>query len=438
MHPILRSGVAILALGPALAGGVYWTDRGAGRLMRMNFDGANSGALVLSGEFPSAGSNLRGVAVDTAANRLFWADNGSDTLRTAALDGSGAKSLLKLAGASPFPADVRPDFANGQLWWCDQTGRLIQRTPLDGGEAVTVVADAAPTGPYFLDFDRDHGLVYWGDFSGGAIYRAQFDGSRRELLLTGNLQTRGVGVDAGGGFLYWVNRDGRSLHRCPLAAFANGPITLGHSAVATLYRGLDTPHGLVLDVPAGKLYWADTGTNAGEGFGGQSICRGDLDGKSPAELLASGTEPWDVDLDRRSSTFTEWRARHFRRDDPEPTTAAGSDPDGDGLPNELEYLLGTSPRQHDPPGGWLTASSPDADGVPTRLRFPLNTLASDWTLRLESTGDLTDWRHAAEVTPVVTVDEPATDGISRRTVTLPAQLAAERAVFLRLRVVPIP
>ena len=60
--------------------------------------------------------------------------------------------------------------------------------------------------------------------------------------------------------IYWINRDDKKVHRCPLSAL---PVNVPTSpAVQTLYAGLDTPHGLVLDLPAGKLYWADTGSNA--------------------------------------------------------------------------------------------------------------------------------------------------------------------------------
>lgn len=425
-------------MGPALGGGVYWTDRGAGRLMRMNFDGSAPAALDLTGEFTLAGSNVRGIAVDIAGERLFWADNGSETLRTAALDGSGAKILVTLTGTSPFPADVRPNFAAGQLWWCDQAGRTIQRAAFDGTGVTTVIADAAPTGAYFLDFDLKRGQVYWGDFSGGAIFRSRLDGSQRETVLTGNSQTRGVGVDAEGGFLYWVNRDGKSIHRCPLAAFASGPITLAHPAVETVYHGLDTPHGLVLDLPAGKLYWADTGTNAGDGFGGRSVCRGDLDGSSPAEVLASGTEPWDVDLDPRCTTYTEWRMRFFRRDAPESATSPVADPDADGRPNELEYLIGSSPRASDADSRWLAADMPKQLGAPLRLSFPVNSSARDFELVLEMSESPANWSESKTVLPVSMADEPMAAGISRRTVTLASDMAAQLSLFLRLRAVPLP
>ena len=332
----------------ALAGGIYWTDRGASQLKRMNFDGSNLQTIVLSGAVTSPGSNIRGIAIDNASGRIFWADNGADRLLRANLDGSGSVILHTITGGSSFPADVRLDFVNQHLYWCDQTRLRIQRSTLDGAAVTDIITNAAASGPYFMDLDVPAGKIYWGDFSGGNIYRANLDGTGRETLLTGNNSTRGVRVDPRERMLYWINRDDKKVHRCPLAAFEGGTIPLTHPAVQTLYQGLDTPHGLTLDVPARKIYWADTGTNPGTGTGGQSICRGDFDGSTPLEILATGTEPWDVDLDLRCANYSEWGQRCFRRDASVAQIDADADPDGDGIPNAVEYAFDLSPMYADP------------------------------------------------------------------------------------------
>ena len=340
-----RLALAALSLWPITsdAGGVYWTDRGASQLKRMNFDGSNLQTNVLSGAVTSPGTNIRGIAVDNVNNRIFWADNNADRLLRANLDGSGSVILYTIAGGNSFPADVRLDFANQQLYWCDQTRQRIQRATFDGTAVTDVITNAAASGPYFMDLDVPGGKIYWGDFSGGSIFRANLDGSDRETLLTGNNNTRGVRVDPRGQMLYWINRDDKKVHRCPLAAFYGGTIPLTHPAVQTLYTNLDTPHGLTLDIPARKIYWADTGTNPGNGTGGQSICRGDFDGSTPLEILATGAEPWDVDLDLRCASYVEWTQRCFRRDATPTQTAPDADPDGDGLVNAVEYAFDLSP-----------------------------------------------------------------------------------------------
>jgi hypothetical protein len=329
------------------AGGVFWTDRGANRLMRMDFDGSNLAAISLSGTVALPGTNLRGIAVDSFSHRIFWADNAADQILRCSADGSDSRVLYRIPGGNAFPADIRLDLKNGFLYWCDQTRSLIQRSSLNGEFVTDIITNAAPTGPYFLDLDVLVGKLYWGDFGGGSIYRANWDGTGRETILSGNNNTRGVRVDSIHQMLYWINRDDKKVHRCPLQTFDKGPILLTDPAVQTLYSNLDTPHGLVLDIPARKLYWADTGTNPGSGAGGQSICRGDLDGSSPMEILATGNEPWDVDLDLTCGSYGEWVKRCFRRDAPTELTEPNADPDADGIVNLVEYALDSAPLSPD-------------------------------------------------------------------------------------------
>ncbi len=387
--------VVLLFVTPLLvrAGGVFWTDRGASQLKRMNFDGTGLQTITLNGAVSSPGSNIRGIAVDTPNNRIFWADNGLDRLLRANVDGSSSVILHTITGGNSFPADVRIDAAGLLFYWCDQTRLRIQRSTLDGASVADVITNAAPTGPYFMDLDAAAGKIYWGDFDGGAIYRANLDGSSRETLLTGNNRTRGVCLDAGAGMLYWINRDDKKVHRCPLTAFAGGTIPLTHPAVQTLYTNLDTPHGLVLDVPARKLYWADTGSNMGLGTGDRAVSRGDFDGSTPQEVLATGSEPWDVDLDRRCGSYAEWRMRCFRRDAAMAQMDPSADPDGDGIPNGMEYALNLSPLHMDAAGlpeGLLT-SGPVTNAPYHGLRFRRRSGAGDLTYTPQVSTNLASW-----------------------------------------------
>jgi sugar lactone lactonase YvrE len=376
----------------AFAGSVYWTDRGASELKRMDFHGTNLETITLSGEVASPGSNVRGIAIDLSNQRIFWADNGSDRLLRASLDGSAAAVVYAITGGNSFPADVRLDLVNQHFYWCDQLRRRIQRSAFDGGEVTDVITNAAATGPYFMDLDLGAGKIYWGDFDGGAIFRANLDGSERETLLTGNNRTRGVAVDPRGGMLYWINRDDKMVHRCPLTAFAAGTIALSDPAVQTLYTGLDTPHGLVLDLPARKMYWADTGGNAGVGTGDRAVSRGDLDGSTPMEVLATGVEPWDVDLDRRCTTYAQWSQRCFRRDAAPEQTDPGADPDNDGVANALEYAYNLPPLETDSsalPQGLIIQQ--EGIGVFHGITFTRRTGTTDLSYRVEVSTNLVSW-----------------------------------------------
>jgi len=425
---------ASLVIAPiaADAGGVYWTDRGASQLKRMGFDGANLQTISLSGTVSSPGSNIRGIAVDSVSNRLFWADNGADRLLRANLNGSGSVTLHTITGGNSFPADVRLDLGNQLFYWCDQTRNRIQRSTLDGAAATDIITNAAPTGPYFMDLDVPAGKIYWGDFGGGSIFRANLDGSARETLLTGNNMTRGVRLDPRERMLYWVNRDDKKVHRCPLTAFDSGTIPLTHPAVQTLYTNLDTPHGLALDIPARKLYWADTGTNPGEGTGGQAVCRGDFDGSTPLEVLATGSEPWDVDLDLRCSTYAEWTQRCFRRDATPVQTDPNGDPDSDGIPNAVEYAFDLSPmhpNRSDLPGFVLVESANQGDYHAINHRRRIG--SSDLQYNVQVSTNLVQWAGGATVDIEVTSLGDGMEAATARTLYTVSGLTNH---FMRVRV----
>ncbi len=430
-----RLSLALVILMPAVvqAGGVYWTDRGASQLKRMNFDGSNLQTNVLSGAITSPGSNIRGLAVDNVNNRIFWADNGADRLLRANLDGSGSVILHTIPGGSSFPADVRLDLVNQQLYWCDQTRLRIQRSTFDGTAVTDIITNAAASGPYFMDLDVPAGKIYWGDFSGGSIFRANLDGSQRETLLTGNNNTRGVRLDPRERMLYWINRDDKKVHRCPLAAFEGGTIPLTHPAVQTLYTNLDTPHGLTLDIPARKIYWADTGTNPGNGTGGQSICRGDFDGITPLEILATGTEPWDVDLDLRCTNYVEWTQRCFRRDASPTQTAPDADPDGDGIPNAVEYAFDLSPMHSD--GAKLPTYFVRAGAVNQNEYQAIDYLrrdgAGDLHYAVQVSTNLTLWQDGATVDAGVAVLGDGMESVTTRSI---YDVFSQSNHFMRVRV----
>jgi hypothetical protein len=377
----------------AHAGGIFWTDRGANQLKRMNFDGTSLQTISLSGAVTVPGSNTRGIAVDIVNEQIFWADNGADRLLRANFDGSSSVILHTITGGNSFPADVWLDPVSQLLYWCDQRRRRIQRATFNGNSVTDVITNTGSTGPYFMNMDTVAGKIYWGGFGDGSIYRANLDGSEHELLLTGNNDTRGVGVDREGGMLYWINRNDAKVHRCPLSAFVNGTIPLTHPDVQTLYEGLDTPHGLMLDIPARKVYWADTGTNPGSGSGGSAVSRGDFDGSSPMEILASGSQPWDVDLDRRCRSYGEWRLRCFRKDATTEQTNHDADPESDGIRNVLEYAFNLPPLHHTtagiPAGSLITG--PVAGAQYHALTFRRRIGTSDLTYYVQVSTNLTTW-----------------------------------------------
>lgn len=358
-------------------GKIYWIDRGTNQIFRADFDGA-SPELLLDGDQVPGSDQFRGLAIDFDAGVLFFCDNSSDSVFRTSLGNPGV--VEEVASGLGFPADIAVDSAAAKVYWCDRNEDKIQRSNYDGSALETVVSTESP---YFLHLDPAAGKLYWGDFSAGNIFRANLaDGSAIENLVSGIAgQTRGVQLDPVENKLYWVSRNEGKIQRRDVDG----------GDVEDVYTGLDTPHGMTLDIAARKVYWADTGTNAGTGVGENLVSRGDMDGGSAQEILSSGTaanDPWDLVLDTRSAAFAAWQARFHRQSRGE-EAAPASDPDSDGMDNLIECALGSHPLILD-----------GADRSPRPIRLPsgvgLEFLRPDdpvpgLTIAIEQSSDLQDW-----------------------------------------------
>ena len=361
----------------AQAGKLYFTDRGAGRVQRADLDGSNIETLVML-----PGSNLRGITLNLPEGKMYFCDNGGDDIYRASLDGSDRVSIVSTSLG--FPADITLDPLAQKLYWCDRNNDRIERANLDGSGRETVVETDQP---YYLDLDPEGGKIYWGHFSEGSIFRANLmDGSNVETIVSGLTTVRQVRLDLGAGYIYWCDRNA-TPSRVQRRLIEGGP-------VEDLYLGLDTPHGMTLDIPAGKIYWVDTGTNNRAGsVGGRALCRGDMDGSGPVEVLINLSQPWDVVIDPRISDYGDWRKRYLPAnaefDDPE------DDVDGDGIQNGIVYAMGNR----------LPVISTNPPGLEYAVRKNVSDLDG---LRVELSTDLRTWRHNADGGSPVTADFPAT------------------------------
>lgn len=116
-------------------------------------------------------------------------------------------------------------------------------------------------------------------------------------------------------------------------------------------------------------------------------------------------------------------------------TSATADPDGDGLPNLMEYALGSDPEQRSPAPA--VTIQPDLASTPVNrltMTFSRPTGLPDVTYHVWASGDLTTWQ---EVTDISTSAEA---GATKETVTVrdsqPASSTGHRFMRLEVRQAP--
>lgn len=216
-----------LAIDPA-AERIYWTNLGSNSLSFASLGGGGGGRFETGELTPSAPF---GPAVDPIAERIYWADQGSGKIAFGDLDGSLSGNL---ATDTRFgPTGVVVDRAAGRLYWSSTSGAPVSFVNLDGSGGGDVNAAGATVSlPVGLAVDRAHGRVYWANFNSGRISYANLDGSGGGDLATGAATTRGpqgLAIDPMLGRIYWANSNGDRISYANLDGSGGGDLPVGGS-----------------------------------------------------------------------------------------------------------------------------------------------------------------------------------------------------------------
>lgn len=255
---------------------LYWADKDTAKIQRLNMETGHVEALLTSAD---GLRQPRGLALDLANERMFWTDGTTGSIHQTGLDGSGDQIVIT---GQIFPTDLALDLANGKMIWSETGTSRIHRANLDGSDLETIISDMGQC--YYLELDLVNQKIYWSQlgpqYAGTLIFRANLDGSDIEHLVTGTGHTRDIVLDLSGGKMYWGDR-----------SITNPGIfcaDLDGDNIEQLYwgdQGLIRPHGLLLDIPAGLIYWSDTRTYA--------VHRAPMDGSGPVETIAADLDaPW--------------------------------------------------------------------------------------------------------------------------------------------------
>ena len=262
-----------LASAAAASDSIYWSSyTNPGAVLRGDLGGSSAQALVTGESSPD------GVAIDSAAGRIYWADTTSGTIRVANLDGTGARDLY--TGESS-PSGVAIDPGAGLIYWADAVSGsgTIRVGTVDGTSVRTLFAgESYPVG---VAIDPAAGKIYWGSYDTFKIRVGNLNGTGASDLFTGENYPTQLAIDPAAGKLYWTNEFAGNVR------VAN----LDGTGARTLYGGEGDVGGVAIDPTAGKVYW--TNWNLG------TVRVGSLDGTAPAQSLYTGeTDPWMLALMR--------------------------------------------------------------------------------------------------------------------------------------------
>ncbi|MEO6346918.1 MAG: PKD domain-containing protein [Aquaticitalea sp.] len=165
-----------------VAGGkVYWVDDD-GNVSKANLDGSSPEI----GFFNVADANWRAVALDVENNKMYVYDANIEQIYSVNMDGTNPQIII--TGSYGYALMV--DTVNDKLYFDDQNDELLKVANLDGTNIQTI--DDNGTRIYGMDIDYDANKIYWSGRDSGELYRANLDGSGKEILKTGIGSPRGI------------------------------------------------------------------------------------------------------------------------------------------------------------------------------------------------------------------------------------------------------
>ncbi|XP_076313100.1 LDL receptor protein 1 isoform X3 [Tachypleus tridentatus] len=188
---------------------IYWVDSEAGSISRIKRD--LTGRQTVVHGIDSVAGIAAGLAVDWIAGNIYWIDMSYDVIEVAHVNGSSRYVLIHENLDKPRVIVVNP--LKGYLFWSDW-GFLprIERASLDGTDR-TVLVNTSLQMIVDLALDLKEDKLYWCDSHTDTIERINLDGTKRELVLHGQVLKNALDITVYGSYLYWTDIGKGSIMR---------------------------------------------------------------------------------------------------------------------------------------------------------------------------------------------------------------------------------
>ncbi|RZF35698.1 hypothetical protein LSTR_LSTR009566 [Laodelphax striatellus] len=184
---------------------VYWTDSKLKTISRSYINGSQIKNIIEFGL-----DSPEGLAVDWVAHNLYWTDKSNKRIEVARLDGSSRKVLLWSNILEPHSLALDP--SEGYMYWTDW-GNLgtIERAAMDGSMRIVLIARAAHANSLTIDYAQRR--LYWTQLQGsGAVESADLDGKHRFQLINKDVM-RPCALTQYQNRVYWADWSGGWIER---------------------------------------------------------------------------------------------------------------------------------------------------------------------------------------------------------------------------------
>ncbi|MEQ9405583.1 MAG: FG-GAP-like repeat-containing protein [Cyclobacteriaceae bacterium] len=261
----------------------YWTDETGtsnDEIDRVDLSGANG----QNGYYSGFSVDIKGIAIDTENNMVFWT-NTDGQIRCGRIGDSGftaTNTVLDESGGSAVEfMGVDVDGASGKVYWCDATNGQIRKISFDGSNPEVLITVGTPRD---IELDLINEKMYYS--AGTEIFQANLDGSGVVSLYDGGSWSQyGVALDVAANRIFWIEDD-EGIYNTFRA-------DLDGSNISVIGSG-GTPFDIETDPSNQRIYLTDPST--------PEIFSLDYDGANFSSLQSGGTitNPQYLALDTRT------------------------------------------------------------------------------------------------------------------------------------------
>jgi len=233
------------------APGILLTAEDGGQIFSADLDGGNFQLVTSDLDEP------KGVDFDPDDCWVYYAAEAEGVIGRVRPDGTSNTVLI----ADLEPTAIELDLVDEKIYWVDDDAS-VNRANLNGSDIVQLVPPEGNSSGMALDLVG--GKIFWGNWLGLRIQKANLDGSGVETVLMDAGVVEEIDVDTTKGcVIYWAVENLAEIRRVDCDG-TNAQVLLDSA------DGLVSPEGLALDLVEGKIYFSDEGTDA--------VMRAELDG----------------------------------------------------------------------------------------------------------------------------------------------------------------
>jgi hypothetical protein len=167
-------------------GAIYWCNSGTDQVMKGSDDGLTTPVAMYSGA--DVIGYAYGIAIDKSLGKLYTGDF-YEGIKVGNLDGSGTTEVLWDATnytEMGYPSNIFVDGKHGRIYWADESTDQIVEANLDGTGTPVVLFDDSDgvSRADAIAVDYNAKKIYWSETTSNVIARGNLDGTgTREVLV---------------------------------------------------------------------------------------------------------------------------------------------------------------------------------------------------------------------------------------------------------------